>query len=382
MNAGAALPHIETVSYAINRNNAPQLHLAVAEFETKIIRGEAAARAALALKSQGFYPNVICAHPSWGEVLFLKDVWPQARLLSFCELHYAINSPDAHFDPEFPQPPLDLTAKLLAKNANSLLALEAMDWGVSPTAWQRQQFPAWARPRISVIHDGIDTALASPNPHTRLRLADLGIELAPGDEVVTFVNRTLEPYRGYHSFMRCLPSLLRQRPNARILIIGREGAAYGAQPPAGKSWKHIFLDEVASEIDPARVHFLGNIPYDAFLRVLQVSAVHVYLTYPFVLSWSLLEAMSSGCLIVGSRTPPLEEVIEHGKNGLLVDFFDRAALADTVAQALAHPADYAQLRTQARADVIARYDLRSVCLPQHIALVESLAQGELADAGA
>jgi glycosyltransferase involved in cell wall biosynthesis len=372
MRAPSPMPGVEVVQYGVRRGTSTGIHPWAAEFETKLLRADAISRAAIELKTRGFMPDVICAHPGWGEALLLKDVWPGAKLLCFWEFYYHAFGADVDFDPEFRDMSFENVAKLRIKNASNLLSLEASDWGVSPTRWQQLQFPAWAQPRMSVIHDGIDTALAAPDPKARVQLKELGLEFTPGDEIVTFVNRNLEPYRGYHVFMRALPELLRRRPNARVLIVGGEGVSYGSQPPAGKTWKNIFLEEVAADLDLTRVHFLGQVPYLAFLRLLQISAAHVYLTYPFVLSWSLLEALSAGCLVIGSRTAPVEEIIRHGENGLLVDFFDPSALASTIAQVLADPGAYAALRTQARQDVIARYDLQTVCLPQHIALVETL----------
>lgn len=365
-------PGVKIVRYAIRRGNTPGMHRWAAEFETKILRAEAAARVAHALKAQGFMPDVICAHPGWGEAMFLKDVWPRAGLLSYCEFYYKAEGSDVDFDPEFSAPSVETNARLRAKNACNLLSLEAADWCVSPTEWQRSLFPHWVQPRISVVHDGIDTEVARPDPEARFLLEDAGIELTSGDEVVTFVSRNLEPYRGYHVFMRALPELLRERPSARVLIVGGDKVSYGAPPSGEKSWKEIFLAEVAADLDLSRVHFLGTLPYPRLLNLLQVSAAHVYLSYPFVLSWSLLEAMSIGCLVVGSRTAPVEEVVRHGENGLLVDFFDPPTLARTIASVLANPEAYVPLRKKARSHVIERYDLRSTCLPRHIALVESL----------
>ena len=199
--------------------------------------------------------------------------------------------------------------------------------------------------------------------------------LHAGEEVLTFVNRNLEPYRGYHQFMRALPRILREWPNAEVLIVGGDDVSYGAKAPEGRTWKQIFLDEVQADLDPARVHFLGRIPYDAYLNVLRVSRCHVYLTYPFVLGWSCIEAMSAGCLVVGSATAPVQEVIKHGANGLLVDFFDHRALADNVIGVLAQPEKYAPMRASARATAVERYDLDSQCLPRQLRLIEQLAAG-------
>jgi glycosyltransferase involved in cell wall biosynthesis len=201
-----------------------------------------------------------------------------------------------------------------------------------------------------------------------------GRTLRAGDEVITFVNRNLEPYRGYHVFMRALPEMLRCRPDAVALIVGADGVSYGAAAPHGKTWKQIFLDEVKDRLDTSRVFFLGRLAYADYLKVLQVSACHVYLTYPFVLGWSCIEALSAGCLVVGSRTRPVEEVIEHERNGLLVDFFDVAGLADTVVHCLARREHYAHLRAAARETAVQRYDLATICLPEQLRLIEKVAR--------
>jgi glycosyltransferase involved in cell wall biosynthesis len=247
-----------------------------------------------------------------------------------------------------------------------------MDQGLSPTEFQRSTVPEAYRPKVSVIFDGIDTDVAKPDAGAAVRVGERNFRA--GDEVLTFVNRNLEPYRGYHIFMRALPEILKRRPNAQVLIVGADAVSYGAAAPPGKTWKQIFFDEVKDRIDTARVHFLGRLPYEKYLNVLQVSTCHVYLTYPFVLGWSCIEAMSTGCLVVGSRTAPVEEAIAHGKNGVLVDFFDIGALSAAVCDALARPKEFAALRAAARRTALDRYDLVSVCLPKQVKMVEELAR--------
>ena len=367
---GPGLPDIEVHRYKPGRGTSREIHPWAAEFETKVIRGEACAAAAARLKAQGFTPEVIYTNPGWGESLFLKDVWPEARLLALLEFYYAARGLDYDFDPEFLRADAARDARLRIKNAHMLLTLASMDWGVCPTQFQRSTVPRAYHDRISVIFDGIDTGMVRPDPAASVTID--GRTLRAGDEVLTFVNRNLEPYRGYHVFMRALPEILRRRPDAIALIVGGDEVSYGAAAPDGKTWKQIFFDEVKAQLDPGRVFFLGRIPYASYLAVLQVSRCHVYLTYPFVLGWSCIEAMSAGCLVVGSRTPPVEEVIEHGKNGLLADFFDAAALAETAMEGLARPEHHAPLRAAARETAIERYDLKSICLPQQIALIERL----------
>jgi glycosyltransferase involved in cell wall biosynthesis len=365
---GPGLPEVEVLRYRPARGSTPGIHPFAAEFETKVIRGEACALAARELQAAGFVPDAVIANPGWGESLFLKDVWPRSRLLALIEFHYAARGLDFDFDPEFHRPDALRDAKLRAKNAHLLLALEAMDAGWSPTQFQRSTVPEPWRGRLEVIFDGIATDVVRPDARAAVTVG--GRTLRAGDEVITFVNRNLEPYRGYHVFMRALPEILRRRPNAVALVVGGDGVSYGAAPPAGTTWKQVFLDEVRGRLDLSRVFFLGRLAYADYLKVLQVSACHVYLTYPFVLGWSAIEAMSAGCLVVGSRTPPVEEAIAHGENGLIVDFFDTEALAATAADCLARPAAYAPLRAAARAAAIARYDLASVCLPRQVALIE------------
>ena len=213
---------------------------------------------------------------------------------------------------------------------------------------------------------------------TGVAMGDLGKRvvgpvLRPGDEVVTFVARQLEPYRGYHIFMRALPLLQKLRPNVRVVIVGADGTSYGAAPPKGQTWKNIFLAEVQDKLDMERVHFVGRVPHDVLTQLMQVSALHIYLTYPFVLSWSLLEAMSIGCLVLGSDTAPVREVIQHGRNGLLTPFFDVEALANSAADALARGKDLQSLREAARATVVEGFDLATHCLPEQVAMLEKLA---------
>ena len=365
---------VTLVPYTASRGSTPNIHPWVGDFETKTIRGEACFRAALKLKQQGFNPDVIVAHHGWGESLFLKEIWPTAKLGVYCEFFYHANGTDVGFDPEFPVTDVAEPCRMRLKNLNNLLHFDIADAGLSPTHWQASTFPLPFRDRITVVHDGIDTEAVQPDSNVTITLGN-GLALSRKDEVVTFVNRNLEPYRGYHTFMRALPSLLRQRPSAQILIVGGDSVSYGAKPAGDGTWKTIFANEVRpqmSDADWARVHFLGNLPYQQFIPLLQLSTVHVYLTYPFVLSWSLLEAMSAGCAIVASDTAPLREAIQHQDTGMLVDFFDASALAEQVGALLADVQMRKTLGENARAFARAHYDLNSQCLPKQIAWVEQL----------
>ena len=295
--------------------------------ESKTLRAEACWRAMLSLKAQGFEPDVVLAHPGWGEPLFTKQVWPKAVLALYAEFFYQAQGADMGFDPEFAVADAQADAcRLQMKNLNHLAHLEQADAAISPTRWQADTFPERWRDRIFVSHDGIDTDALSPNPEVSFELHGGARPLTTEDEVVTFVSRQLEPYRGFHMFMRALPELLRVRPQAHVLVVGDEDNGYGAEAPPGKTWRQVFTQEVRASIpdrDWSRVHFLGRLDRDRFTRLLQVSRVHVYLSYPFVLSWSLLEAMSVGAAIVarprararGSRQRPPKRPSPAARSG-------------------------------------------------------------------
>lgn len=366
---GRALPGVRLVAHKPQKPAHDSALPALRDFEVKVVRGESAAVAMRALAKEGFAPDIVVAHPAWGEALFVKDVWPATRLLVFSEFFYSAEGADCGFDPEFPREDFAGRMRLRLKNTIHLHSLHAADGGYAPTHWQRAQVPVEYRHKLDVVFDGIDTQRVAPDPKAVVQLARAGVKLKVGDEVVTFVNRNLEPYRGFHVFMRALPELLRLRPDAHVLLVGGDEVSYGSMPAEGGTWRQKLLKEVGAQLPANRVHFLGKLPYADYLRVIQVSACHVYLTYPFVLSWSCVESLSAGNVVVGSRTGPVEEVITHGENGLLVDFFDTGALAKQVAEVLANPSAYRDLRAKARQTVVDNYDLKTHCLPRLVDLI-------------
>jgi glycosyltransferase involved in cell wall biosynthesis len=361
---------VRLLKYSLSNVDVAASHPFARRFDMECHRAEQVLYALSSLASSGFVPDLILAHPGWGETLPLRTICPDARILLYCEFFYGMKGRDVGFDPEFPETGADGHVALHLKNASTLLALADCDFGISPTAWQRSTFPKDYQKKITVIHEGVDVDIVKPAPDAVLRLPS-GRELRRSDEVVTFVARNLEPVRGYHCFMRALPRIMAARPQAQIVVIGGDSVSYGASPPQGTTWKSLFFDEVAEHIDRERIHFSGRLPYSDYLNALQISSAHVYLTYPFVLSWSLLEALSAGCLVIGSDTAPVCEVLNN-ENGLVVPFFDIEQIAERVIEALTFPRRFHSTRAQARRTILDQYDLARICLPKMMAFIQKV----------
>jgi glycosyltransferase involved in cell wall biosynthesis len=368
--------------YQVRRGNGQGTHPLALETESKVLRAEAVATMADELRNAGYHPDVILAHPGWGETLFLGDIWPSVPQLHYVEFAYRAEGTDTDFpDRHALEQTWQEKARGRMKNANVLLNLQAMAWGLTPTGFQHSTLPAWAQAKTSVIHDGINTSWACPDPTASLQLPD-GRRLSAADEVISFVNRTFEPYRGIHVFLEALPAVLRARPKAQVLLVGHDSpkVSYGAHRRDGRGWLTALREELGDTIDWSRVHTLGKVPHNTLRLIFQITRAHVYLTYPFVLSWSLLEAMSCGALVIGSATAPVQEVIEDGRNGLLVPFADGDQLAQQLITALSQPERFQTLRQAARATVVERYELQH-CLRSQIALLDAVATGAIAAAG-
>jgi glycosyltransferase involved in cell wall biosynthesis len=349
------LPGFDGLShYKLARAPHAQQHGYLRQMESATLHGQAAARAMLKLREQGFRPDVILAHPGWGETLYAKDVFPDARLVHLCEWYYNAEGQDLGFDPEFPIS-FDDRARIRTWNALHTLNLTNCDAAVSPTHWQRSRHPEIFLPRIGVQHEGIDTDGLAPDAQAAIRTRS-GVVLKAGDPVVTYVARNLEPYRGFHVFMRALERLQQQNKTCHAIIVGGDGVSYGKRVRDATNWREKMLQEV--KLDPERTHFTGKLPRAQYLKVLQVSAAHVYLTYPFVLSWSLLEAMACGAAVIGSDTAPVREVIRDGETGALVPFFDVARIAEATAGALEGGSAWTARRLAAR-QLAQRYSMQA-----------------------
>lgn len=341
-------------------------HPGAREFALALSRADAVAQAASTLKGLGFTPDIIIGHHGWGELLNLHDIFPASPILGYFEFFYHSDGFDVGFDPEFPTMP-DMLPRIRAKNAINLVALNNPGWGQTPTLFQRSTYPSWALDKISVLREGVDLDLCSPDPkaarHT-LHIKD--VTISPKDRLITYVARDLEPYRGFHVFMRSLPRILKECPKARVVLVGGDGVSYGARL-AHTTWRQYMLAELQGQLDLDRVHFVGKVTYDEFRALLKRSDAHVYLTYPFVASWSLREAMAMGCAIVGSATEPVNEFIEDGSTGLLAPFLEPRKIADAVLTLLDNRKQAQMLREAARTQAEA-----TLCLNDYLTRYEDL----------
>lgn len=360
------LPGVTKAIYSPSREPRPETHHYLRSLESAVLQGQAAYRMADQLKARGFVPDVIYGHSGWGPTLFMKDAFPKAELLCYFEWFYHAHGTDADFDPS-DRINADDEARIRLKNAPILQDLYSCDRGLSPTGWQRQQFPIEYQDKITVRHDGVDTDFFCPKPGAKLVLPRLNLDLSQVDEIVTYATRGMEPYRGFPQFMEAIALLQERRPHCHVVIVGEDRVAYGRKLPDGKTYKSELLEKLP--LDLSRIHFTGHLPYEEYLQVLQASSVHVYLTRPFVLSWSLIEALSTGCLVVGSNTAPVAEVIQDGVNGLLTDFFSPAGIVDRIEEGLNHPDRMNEIRQKAREIVLGQYDLAKL-LPLHLQWIQ------------
>ncbi|MBS1036356.1 MULTISPECIES: glycosyltransferase family 4 protein [Gluconobacter] len=368
-NAGE-VPGVRRVIYRVPRLPSSSTHPHLREFEYGILRAEAVATAAKTLKQLGYEPDIIIGHHGWGELLNLGDVFPRCPILGYFEFFYHADRNDVGFDPEFPSSP-DLAAAVRIKNSINLQALsQANGYGQTPTQFQRSTYPAWAQEKISLLREGVNLDLCKPEPQARKRnLVINGVKISPRDALITYVARNLEPYRGFHSVMRALPRILAERKDAHIIMVGGDQVSYGAPPPGRGSWREILLRELEGQLDLSRIHFVGKVAYDDFRALLKRSDAHLYLTYPFVASWSLREAMATGCPIVGSDTAPVSEFITDGLTGRLVPFLEPDRIADVVLELLEDRKQARRLGQDAR-----RYAEAELCLQGYLKRYDALVQ--------
>ena len=355
-----AIPGVRRVVYQ-KPGTARSVHPNIRDLDAAMRRAEAAAGLARNLRSLGFSPDIIIGHHGWGDMLDLVDVWPGTPLLGYFEFYYQTAGQDVGFDAEFPMDVAQFP-RIRAMNSINLLALALHQHGQTPTHWQHTRYPAWAQPQIGVLPEGARLDVCCPAPQIRQEPFAIGrFVVRPGEKLVSYVSRNLEPYRGFHVMMRALPAVLATRPDVKVVLVGGDDVSYG-QRLANSTWRAHFQRELAGKYDASRVLLPGQLPYADYLRLLQRSDAHVYLTYPFVASWSLREALACGCAVVAADVDPVREFVTHNRNGLLTPPLDPAALANNVLALLEDDKLNQRLRRAAR-----RYAERHLDMDQHIA---------------
>ena len=340
------LPGVRRVVYQ-KPTPAPGAHPHIRDLDAAMRRAEVAAGLARNLRGLGFTPDIIIGHHGWGEMLDLVDVWPGTPMLGYFEFYYQTNGQDVGFDAEFP---VDTAhhPRIRAMNSINLLALALHQHGQTPTGWQRSRYPDWAQRQIALVPEGARLDVCRPDPTLREQPFALGsFAVQPGEKLVSYVSRNLEPYRGFHVMMRALPALLKARPDVKVVLVGGDEVSYGARLEH-TTWRAHFQRELAGKYDTSRVLLPGQLTYPDYLRLLQRSDAHVYLTYPFVASWSLREALACGCAVVAADVDPVREFITHDRNALLTPALDSAALARTVLEVLEDDRLSRRIRTGAR----------------------------------
>ena len=362
---------VETVIYRPHYKAGPDAYGLSKTWENAVGSGFGCAEAARNLRDEGFVPDIIIGHVGWGELTFMKEVYPDVPIIGLFEYYYRAHGGPVGFDPEFPVSPH--TPYILASNnAVPLVNIEVVDVGHCPTLWQRDRFPESFHDKCYVCHDGIRTDLLKPDSKASVKLGRLDQPLTAQDDIVTYMARNMETTRGFHQFMRALPDIQAGHPEARILVIGGNDTSYGGKSKHPGGLRGQMELEVGDRVNWDRVHFLGQVPFSEYQKIIQISACHIYLTMPFVLSWSCLESMAMEATIVASDVAPVREAIAHDETGLLVDFFDPSAIAAQVVDVLRNREDYAHLGSAARAHVIETYDFHAVCLPEHIRQINAL----------
>lgn len=362
---------LRILHYQPHRKPSPETHPYAQAMDRAAINAQGFVRAAVALREAGYGPDIIVAHSGWGAGMFARDVFPRAAYVAYCEWWYAYPGADVTylaglagkpFKPTFEGPMHER-----ARNAPIAMDIAAADAVLCPTRFQAAQFPPLLRSALTVQHDGIDTDFYSPDPATRR--STLGGLVAEDAHVVSYATRGMEPHRGFPQFMAALPRILAADPKAVAVIAGENRVAYGGQSLRGTDWKALALAK--HDIDPARVHFVGRLARPDYLRLLRRSDAHVYLTVPFVLSWSMLEAMSTGCALVLSDTDPVREFADAG-SARLTDLRDPATITAAVLDTLQDPGVAEARRAQARATILDGLGIRRI-YPAKAALFRSLA---------
>ena len=355
------------IEYKLRRSVPEDCHRYLKFYEESIIHGQAAAGELLSLKNQGFVPDLIIGH-SWGNSMFVKEVFPDTPYISYVEWYYKYKDSDV----DFINKNIDINqkAELVCKNSHILQDLVKSDLVLTATEWQKQQIPEIFHNKVKVIHEGINTDFFKPDNDAEFKIPNSDIVLTKKDKVLTYATRGMEEYRGFPEFMEAASVLMKKEPDLHVVIAGDDRVCYGRKYQ-DSTFKKEMLKKF--EYDMSRLHFVGSLPYPEYLNLLRISTAHIYLTYPFVLSWSLLESMATECVIVASNTQPVTEYMQNGYNGVLVDFYDINAIVNSVSDILHNREKYTEISKNARKTIIEKCEQKDM-LKKQLELINSVAK--------
>lgn len=365
------LPNVKKIRYKLEKEVSKNCHPCLKRYEQAVLIGQAVANEAVKLKNQGFKPDIIYGFSAWGSTIFLKDVFPDVPLISYCEWFGTADGPEAKFEGTVYD--YKDREKIRCGNSELFIDLYSCDAAISPTNWQKQQFPKEFQDKITVIHDGIDTNVCKPDSGATFLIADKGLELSANDEILTYGTRVMEPCRGFPQFMEAVEKLLKKRPKLQVVIAGNDVTCYGEKLEGGKTYKQLMLEKL--DLDMNRVHFVGGLNFLDFIKLLQISSAHVYLTAPYILSWSMLNAMACGCCVVASDTQPVQEVIKNNYNGLLFDFHNINEQVEKIEYALDNQDKVKEIRNNARQTIVEKYEFKKLLMEQIAFIMKVVEKG-------
>ena len=368
---------IEKIAYQLKGGATKHNHFCTRTFENTVWHCQAVYDA---LKARpDVKPDLIVGHSGFGSTLFLRELYPDVPVVNFFEYYYRTHDPDSDMDfrhdLNWPVPDMKYL-RSRCRNSMILLDLQNCQVGYTPTHFQKSRFPTEYDSKIKVIFDGIDRNLYHGHNETlrppvgqRSPRTLCGVEIPADTKVLTYVSRGFESMRGFDIFMRAAKLITQRMPDVQILVIGTDKIAYGGDEnyTDGKTFKQWTLDQDAYDLD--RIKFVGRVPPDELARTLAATDLHIYLTVPFVLSWSMMDAMSCGAVVLGSDTGPVRDMIRHGENGLLADFFNPEDFADKACQALGDIEGHRDLGRAAEKMIAEQYSLDAV-LPAMLAMYE------------
>ena len=371
---------IEKIQYKLGGGATKQNHFCTRTFENTVWHCHGVYDALA--KHPELKPDLIVGHSGFGSTLFLRELYPDTPVINFFEYYY--RSHDADSDMDFRKDlawgvPEIKYLRSRCRNAMILLDLQNCQIGYTPTKFQKSRFPTEYGQKIRTIFDGVDRSIyhgydgtLRPPVNDRGVRTIAGIEVPADTRVVTYVSRGFESMRGFDIFMKAAKIICDREPNVIFLVIGTDRIAYGGDESytAGKSFKEWVLGQDKYDLD--RIKFIGRLPMDELGRTLAASDLHIYLTVPFVLSWSMMDAMSCGAVVLASDTSPVKEMIRDGENGLLADFFNPEAFADKACEVLRDPDAFRHVGQAAERMITEQYSLDAV-LPQMLQLYEDAA---------